>query len=419
MAHSIQKHASLSPLEERLNDVIPGYRDHLERQGLGPSGVRKLAAVALHLVVWMRMNDIETGALDIRRIAEFASHDCACPGRLHCHASGRTRPQADRFLAYLMDTGRAEMSVPIVEGGRLVDAFVGSLSDQGYSDSAMRDYRLVCRHLVVWLFLSGLELARIDEDAIQRFLGHGCACSCPHFRRIGRIDGSRRHRAKVRKFADFLVGEGVIERWREAGPAPRSELVDGFLGWMRRHRGARETTVHEYSRLLHRKLLPGLAGDPAAWDAASIRNAFAVWSQSNTSRELARMTSVLRVYLRHLGAIGICRPELAGAVPAVRRQTCPDMPASPRSRRWSTAAIRRRPSAGGTARSCCSWPGWRCGPETSGHCAWTTSTGTGRASGSAASRAGAKRCRCPRMRATRSGRTFWTGVRACAATSSS
>ena len=326
MAHSIQKHASLSPLEERLNDVIPGYRDHLERQGLGPSAVRRLVAVARHLVVWMRMNGIETGALDIRRIAEFASHDCACPGRLHCHASARTRPQAERFLAYLMDTGRAEMPVQVVEGGRLVDAFVGSLSDQGYSDSVMRDHRQVCRHLVVWLFLSRLELARIDEDAIQRFLGHGCACSCPHFRRIGRIDGSRRHRAKVRKFADFLVGEGVIERWREAGPAPRSELVDGFLGWMRRHRGARETTVHEYGRLLHRKLLPGLAGDPAAWNAASIRNAFAVWSQSNTSRELARMTSVLRVYLRHLGAIGICRPELAGAVPAVRRQKAADLP---------------------------------------------------------------------------------------------
>ena len=138
MAFSIQGHTSLSPSEDRLDDVIPGYRDHSGASGPGPSAVGRLAGAARHLVVWMRMSGIEIGALDIRRIAEFASHDCACPGRLHCQAPGGTRPQADRFLAYLMDTGRVGMPVPIVEGGRLVDAFVGSLSDQGYSDSVMR-----------------------------------------------------------------------------------------------------------------------------------------------------------------------------------------------------------------------------------------------------------------------------------------
>ena len=326
MAFPTEKHASLSPLEDRPDAFIPGYRDHLERQGLGPSGVGKLEGVARHLAVWMQMNGIETGALDIRRIAEFASHDCACPGRLHCHASSRTRPRAGRFLAYLIDAGRAEMPASIVEGGRLADAFIGSLSDQGYSDSAMRDYRQVCRHLVVWLYLEEIELARIDEDAIRRFLGHDCACSCPHFRRIGKIGGSRRHRAKVRKFADYLAGEGAVGRRREVDPAPRPALADGFLDWMRRHRGARETTIRGYGWLLHRKLLPDLGGDPAAWDAASIRSAFAGWSQANSSRELARMATVLRVYLRHLGAIGVCRPELAGAVPIVRRQKAADLP---------------------------------------------------------------------------------------------
>ena len=326
MAFPIHTQASISPLEDQLDDVIPCYRDHLERQGVGPSGVHKLAGVARHLVTWMHINGIGTGALDIRRIAEFASHDCACPGRLHCHASSRTRPRADRFLAYLMDTGRAGMPTSIIEGGRLTDAFIGSLSDQGYSDSAMKDHRLLCRHLVVWLFLSGLELARIDEDAIRRFLGHDCASSCPHFRTVGKRDGSCRHRAKVRKFVDFLASEGVLERRREVDPALRSELAEGFLDWMFRHRGARETTIHSYDRLLHRKLLPDLGGDPADWDAASIRNAFAVWSQTNSPRRLAEMASVLRVFLRHLGAIGICRPELAGAVPTVRRQKAADLP---------------------------------------------------------------------------------------------
>ena len=336
MAISIQKPASLPPLEDRLNDIIPGYRVHLERQGLGPIRVRRLAGVARHLFAWMHVNGIGTRELDIRRIAEFASHDCTCPGRLQSHASPGTRSRADRFLAYLIDTGLAEMPAPMVEGGRLVDAFVASLSDQGYADRTMRDYRATCLHLIVWLHLSGLELARTDEDTVERFLGHECGCSCPGFRRAGKTDASCRERAKVRKFIDFLAGEGAVDRRRKDTPAPRNELADGFLDWMRRHRGARETTIRAYGRLLHRKLLPDLDGDPAAWDAAFIRNAFAKWSRTNSSCRLTELASVLRVYLRHLGAIGLCgpgwptpcRPSGGG-----RQRTCPDMLATPRSRR--------------------------------------------------------------------------------------
>ena len=239
MAIPIQKPASLSPLEDLLNDVIPGYRDHLERQGLGPTEVRTLTGTARHLVTWMHINGIGAGELDICRIAEFAFHDCACPGGLRYHASSRTRARADRFLAYLVEAGLAEMPAVIVEGGRLVDAFITSLSDQGYGDQSTHDHRQACRHLVVWLHLSNIELAYTDEDTVERFLGHECACSCPPFRRTGRFDDSCRRRAKVRKFVDFLAGEGAVERRREVGPAPHSELADGFLDWMRRHRGAR------------------------------------------------------------------------------------------------------------------------------------------------------------------------------------
>lgn len=326
MAFPNQKHASLSPLEDRPGDAVAGYREHLERQGLGPSRIRNLAGTARHLVVWMREGGIETGALDIRRIAEFASHRCACPGRLQSHASPCTRARADRFLAYLIHAGLAGMPASIVEGGRLADAFIGSLSKQGYSDSAITGYRGTCRHLVVWLYLENIELARVDEDAVERFLGHDCACSCPRFCRVGKFAGSCMQGRRVRKFTDFLAGEEAIRRRREDGPAPRSGLADGFLDWMRRHRGARERTIRLYGWLLHRKLLPDLGGDPAAWGAASIRNAFAKWSQTNSSRELARMASVLRVYLRYLGATGVCRPELASAVPTVRRQKAADLP---------------------------------------------------------------------------------------------
>lgn len=326
MAIPIQKPASLSPLEDRLNDIIPGYRVHLERQGLRPRRVRLLAGAVRHLVTWMHINGIGTGTLDIRRIAEFASHDCTCPGRLQSQASPGTRARANRFLAYLIDTGLAEMPAPIVKGGRLVDAFIAGLSDQGYADRTMRNHRGTCLHLIVWLHLSGIELARIDEDAIRRFLSHECTCSCPRFHRPHGFRGSCVQGTQVRRFVDFLVDEGAVDRRRKDAPVPRSELADGFLDWMRRHRGARETTIRAYGQLLHRKLLPDLDGDPAAWDAASIRNAFARWSQTNSSRRLAELASVLRVYLRHLGAMGLCQPGLADAVPTVRRRKAADLP---------------------------------------------------------------------------------------------
>ena len=150
MAILIQEAATLSPLEDRLSDVIPGYRFCLERKGLGSSGVRRLAGAARHRVTWKHINRIGTRALDIRRVAEVAFHDCTCPGRLQAHASPRTREQADRFLAFLIDAGLAEMPSSIVEGGTLAGAFIASQSDNSHADrrmrgDALRSYILDCQ----------------------------------------------------------------------------------------------------------------------------------------------------------------------------------------------------------------------------------------------------------------------------------
>lgn len=319
MAFPFQNPSSL--LRDRLNDVIPGYRSSLEQQGLAPWWADKQARTAEHIVVWLTINDVPISDLDIRKIAAFVAHDCACPREFEPYIRHYTRSWADRFLGYLMDAGLVEMPVPIIQGSQHVDAFVCSLSDQGYRKGTRRVARSMCRHFIVWLYLSDLALDQIDDSVIQRFLDHECACSCPHFHKLGRFSGTAGARARIVKFADFLACELEIGSWRKVTPPlEHHELVDGFIDWMRRHRGARDETIRSYAGYLRRMVLPVLGHDPALYDVASIRTAFANWAESHSRVQLLSIATALRAYLRYLGANGICRPELAGAVPVVRRQ---------------------------------------------------------------------------------------------------
>lgn len=324
----LQKRTSSSDVPDRSSDVIPRYRAWLEQQGLGPGLIARLVHTAGHLITWLPVCGTGITALDIRRIAEFASHDCACPGRFRPLQSRCARLRANRFLTWLLDTGQVAIPALIVERGSTVDAFISTLVKQGYSHSTTRRYSHACRHFVVWLYLADLTLDQIDNGVIQRFLDHDCTCACPHFLPpVKRFDRSSTTRAQVEQFADFLVRTGVIKCWREAiTPPPCSDLVNGFLDWMRCHRGARESTICEYDRILHRKVLPVLGHDPTFYDVRTIRAAFAHWAHIQSSSTLSNTATALRGYVRYLAVNGLCRPALADAVPTVRRQRAADLP---------------------------------------------------------------------------------------------
>ncbi len=315
-------------LQGQLDDVIPDYRAWLEHRGLGPRRIETLVCTARHMVTRLSVNGLEVGALDIRTIADFVSHDCACPGRFRPLAPHRARTRANRFFNWLLDAGRVEVPARIVEGCRNVDVFIRDLSDQGYSDETIRQHSVACRHFVAWLHHSNLSLDRTDDGVIRRFLDHECACLHPGvYQAHGQFAGSFRTRFVIERFADFLARTRVIEPWQEeVPPEVRSDLVDGFLDWMHRHRGARETTIRAYDDKLHRCVLPVLGDDPASYDASSIRAAFADLAKASSSARLESIATALRGYLRYLGANGFCRPALVGAVPAVRRQPASRLP---------------------------------------------------------------------------------------------
>lgn len=90
----------------------------------------------------------------------------------------------------------------------------------------------------------------------------------------------------------------------------------GFHNWMAQHRGVKPTTVKRYERLVE-KLLPALGVNPAAYDAALVRQVL-VRAVNQLSRGYAKTyVTAIRAFLRFLAANGRCRPHLDRAVPTV------------------------------------------------------------------------------------------------------
>ena len=242
------------------------------------------------------------------------------------HRTGRKpgrqrRPFALRFLRYLLETGRADVPPEIETGGHLVTRFRDSLEEQGYASSTIRSSGTLCRHFIVWLYLSDIPLAAVDERVQRRFLAHDCVCAHPGLfdNMPRRFAGSDSSGSVLRLFAAFLMDTNVI-------PAPvvpqrhveHGEHLDAFLHWLRRHRGLRDTSIEHYERRV-RALLPALGDDPGTYDAARVRNTILGRLETASRGEVGGEASTLRMYLRFLGSNGLCRPELVHAVPTIPR----------------------------------------------------------------------------------------------------
>ena len=325
MVLTFRPHALSGVIQARLERVLPAYETHLNNQGCSAAFFSKLTGTARHLVTWLTVNESDVAALDVRGVDGFVSHDCDCPAAFRSPRDEPSAWHAHRVLEYLLETGQAAMPSSIVTGGGLVEAFAGSLTAQGYRDATVRYFRSSCRHLIVWLYRSELTLAGIDGGVLQQFLDHDCACQHPQFfSRPNAFSGSPRVQAMLVRFARFLVRRGVVADWPDPVPEAGSEAhVGAFLGWMRQHRGARETTLRVYDRSL-RALLPRLGDDPGTYAAVSIRTAMLERAQAGSGSPVE--CSALRSYLRFLAARGLCPPGLAGAVPSIPKKAAALLP---------------------------------------------------------------------------------------------
>ena len=116
----------------------------------------------------------------------------------------------------------------------------------------------------------------------------------------------------ARLFCQHLVEIGVCRSAPAALQPAEPCLVADFKVWLRKHRGASDSTIKLYARdAAHLKA--ALGDDSERWEPAAIRSFFL-------------LTTSLRAFLRYLAVKGRCRAGLADVVPGYAHWRLADLP---------------------------------------------------------------------------------------------
>ena len=177
----------------------------------------------------------------------------------------------------------------------------------GYHHKVARLHLQSIAHFGVWIELEGRRLETIDEETLEGFGRHRPTCTCP---------GTSRNRARqvlscVRRFVQHLRERGIVQLVE----APRQPvpLVEGFLQWMRVHRGVVEGTLASYGSYVG-DLVRFLGDDPQRYTARGLRE-FVETRCRQYRRTSSRMVlAAVRMFLRSLAVEGRCRPGLEHAL---------------------------------------------------------------------------------------------------------
>jgi site-specific recombinase XerD len=102
-------------------------------------------------------------------------------------------------------------------------------------------------------------------------------------------------------------------------------LVTHFKVWLRKHRGAADSTIRLYARdAAH--LMAALGDDPERWEPAAIRLFFLDRADHCGNGTVEKLTTSLRAFLRYLAVEGRCRAGLADVVPAYAHWRLAELP---------------------------------------------------------------------------------------------
>src|SRR5271165_2346404 len=88
-----------------------------------------------------------------------------------------------------------------------LENFTRHLADLGHTPLTVSGYEAGARHFGDWLHRSGISPAQIDDETVERFARHQCAC--PGIRRRPVL--SAHYVARVRRFVVFLADVGIIK----------------------------------------------------------------------------------------------------------------------------------------------------------------------------------------------------------------
>lgn len=196
--------------------------------------------------------------------------------------------------------------------GAYVDDFAAWLATAGYKRTAARGLIRGLERLAYWVSRKGLDLGRLDSDAIGRY--HKYLAS------IGR----RKHRCgkqtedvtSSRRFLRFLREHGETPECQEGLEGTDSSWVGEFCEWMLRHRGVRPSTLDAYTRVVE-DLLDTLGETFEAYRAADIRDFVLKQTRGHGISKAQQIVTSTRMFLRFLAATKKVAESLVSSVPKI------------------------------------------------------------------------------------------------------
>ena len=203
--------------------------------------------------------------------------------------------------------------------GPYLGGFAAALEQKGYGSETAVRYLRAAAHVGHVMAAQGASPTDIDLAA---FSEHLPSCRCP------RAKGGRRNHHTIygaRLFRRHLVEIGVCPPAITIAAPAEPQLVADFKTWLRKHRGASDSTIKLYSRDAA-LLMTALGADPASWGPADVRSTFMERASKCGRGTIEKMTTSLRAFLRYLAVEGRCRPGLDNAVPAYAHWQLADMP---------------------------------------------------------------------------------------------
>jgi site-specific recombinase XerD len=203
--------------------------------------------------------------------------------------------------------------------GPYLDGFAAALERQGYSSATAVRYLRAAAHVGHVMAEHGAGLADIDLPA---FSEHLRTCRCP------RLAGGRRNHHTAfgaRLFRQHLVDIGVCRAAAAEMEPAEPQLIAHFKTWLRKHRGASDSTIKLYTRDAVR-MLTALGADPTGWGPAVVRSYFMDRASACGSGTVEKLTTSLRAFLRYLAVEGCCQAGLDTVVPAYAHWRLADMP---------------------------------------------------------------------------------------------
>lgn len=203
--------------------------------------------------------------------------------------------------------------------GRYLDGFAAVLERRGYSPATAVRYLRAAAHVGHVMAEHGVSSGDIDLSAFNEHLR---TCRCPRTR------GGRRNHHTVygaRLFRQHLVEIGVCRPAVVVTAPAEPQLVAQFKTWLRKHRGASDSTIKLYARDAAR-MMTALGADPIGWGPAVVRSYFMERASSSGSGTVEKLTTSLRAFLRYLAVEGRCQAGLDTVVPAYANWRLADMP---------------------------------------------------------------------------------------------